>query len=150
MDIRHLTPDFAVSPQIDPSDMAAIATAGFTCVICNRPDAEIGLDICASAVRAAAEAAGLTWAENIISGSGMTMENVIAQGALAAAADGPVLAYCRSGTRSATAWALSQSGKMATDDILAAATAAGYDLAGLRAQIEALAQRAHQPGVTAD
>ncbi len=150
MDIRHLTPDFAVSPQIEPGDMAGLAAAGFACVICNRPDTEIGPEMCASAVKAAAEAAGLTWAENIISGGGMTMDNVIAQGALAAAADGPVFAYCRSGTRSATAWALSQSGRMTTDDILAAVTAAGYDLAGLRAQIEALAHQAIQHGETAD
>ncbi|MDE3029426.1 MAG: TIGR01244 family phosphatase, partial [Paracoccaceae bacterium] len=41
MEIRALTPDYAVSPQIEPADVAAIKAAGYTTVICNRPDREI-------------------------------------------------------------------------------------------------------------
>lgn len=48
-----------------------------------------------------------------------------------AAMPGPVLAYCRSGTRSATIWALSQSGLQTRDEILTAAARAGYDLRGI-------------------
>ena len=139
MEIRRLTPDFAVSPQVEPADMAVIAAEGFTRVICNRPDPEVGPEVCAAAVRAAAEAAGLEWAENIISGDGMTMDNVVAQGALSANATGPVFAYCRSGTRSATAWALSQGGILPADEIITIAANAGYDLSYLRPQFEALA-----------
>ena len=53
MDIRRLTPDYAVSPQIAPEDLAQIKAEGFTTVIDNRPDAEIPADLHASAMRAA-------------------------------------------------------------------------------------------------
>jgi uncharacterized protein (TIGR01244 family) len=139
MDIRELTNDFSVSPQVQPSDMAAVAAAGFKTVICNRPDHEVGADVCSAAIRQAAEDAGLAWYENIILGNGMTMDNVVEQGRLAAEADGPVFAYCRSGTRSATAWALAQAGQMPVDEIISTAARAGYDLAPMRAQIAAMA-----------
>ena len=139
MDIRKLTPDFAVSPQIAPGDAATLAQAGFRMVICNRPDAEVDGDVAAATMKTAVEAAGLLWAENVIIGGAMTMENVTVQGALAAQSDGLVFAYCRSGTRSATAWALSQAGVISTDEIIAAAARGGYDLGHMAAQIEALA-----------
>ena len=52
-------------------------------------------------------------------------------GAALADRPGPVLAYCRSGTRSATLWALSQSGKRSAEEILGMAADAGYDLGGI-------------------
>lgn len=140
MEIRQLTPDFAVSPQITSEDVEALKDAGFTTVVCNRPDHEVTPDIGAEAIRAAVEAAGMRFVLNPVDGAAMTLENVEAQGA-AAQGDGPVFAYCRSGTRSSIVWALSQAGKMPTDDILAACAAGGYDMAHLRGQIEALAAR---------
>ena len=140
MEIRELTGDFAVSPQVQPSDMAAVAAAGFKTVICNRPDHEVGPDVCSAAVREAAEAAGLNWVENIVLGNGMTMDNVLEQGRLAAQSDGPVFAYCRTGTRSATAWALAQAGRLSVDEIISIAAKAGYDLEPMRQQIAALAE----------
>lgn len=140
MDIRQLTPEFAVSPQILPEELEAIAAAGFKAIICNRPDGEVGPDLSSETLRAMAQAAGLEWGDNPISGGGMTMDNVVAQGALAETLAGPVLAYCRSGTRSATAWAFSMAGKMDVDDIIAATAKGGYDLAGARHQIENMAK----------
>ena len=61
MDIRPLTPDYAVSPQVDPEDFAAIAAAGYTTVINNRPCEEIPPSHQADVMRDAAEAAGLTF-----------------------------------------------------------------------------------------
>jgi uncharacterized protein (TIGR01244 family) len=139
MDIRRITPGYAVSPQIAPEDVAAIAAAGFTTIICNRPDHEVGPELQADAIRAAAEAAGLAFVPNPVENGAMTMDMVTGQGDAIAAAPGPVFAYCRSGTRSSIVWALSRAGQEPTDAILQAAAAAGYDLAGLRGQIEALA-----------
>ncbi|MEL6644138.1 MAG: TIGR01244 family sulfur transferase [Pseudomonadota bacterium] len=139
MDIRHLTSDFAVSPQIAPDDVQTLKDAGFTTIICNRPDHEVTPDISSEAIRTAAEAAGLRFVLNPVDGAAMTLDNVEAQGA--AAGDGPVFAYCRSGTRSSIVWAMSQAGKMDTDDILGACAAGGYDLGHLRGQIDALASR---------
>ncbi len=139
MDIRPLTPDYAVSPQIDPTDFAAIRAAGFTTVIDNRPDMEIPPSHHAAAMKAAAEAQGLVFVVVPIAGRDMSPETVAAQRAALDASEGPVFAYCASGTRCAIAWSLAQAGSMPTDDILAAAERGGYQLAPLRPMIEAFA-----------
>lgn len=138
LDIRPLTPDYAVAPQIDPGDFAAIRAAGFTLVINNRPDAEIPPTLHAGAMRQAAEAAGLRFVAVPIAGRAMSDDTIAAQ-AEAIAGGGKVLAYCASGTRSTIAWALGQAGRMPTDAILSAAAGAGYQLEALRPQIEAFA-----------
>ena len=139
MDIRPLTPRYAVSPQIDPEDLPRIAEAGFTTVICNRPDAEVPPSHQAAAIRAAAEAAGLQFEQLEITHQTMTPENVDRQKAMVAASEGPVLAYCASGTRSSVLWALGAAGEMPVDDVLETARRAGYALDNLRPTLDAAA-----------
>jgi uncharacterized protein (TIGR01244 family) len=141
MDIRQITPDYAVGPQIEPTDLAALAEAGFGTVINNRPDMEIDPDQQSAAMRAAAQAAGLAYVENPVINGGLTLDMVEAQGAAVAQAKGPVFAWCRSGTRSSIVWALSQAGQRPTAEIIAALAQAGYQVPGLDQQIEALARR---------
>ena len=138
MDIRPITPAYAVSPQIAPEDLPAIKAAGFTTVICNRPDAEVPPDLSAAAIRAAVEAAGLTFIENPVTHQTLNMDMVAAQMAAAHAAPGPVLAYCASGTRSSIVWSLGQAAAMPSDAILQATAKAGYDLSQLRPRLDAL------------
>ncbi len=140
MDIRQVTPDYAVAPQIDLADLAALVAMGFTTLINNRPDAEVPPDLQSAVMKNAAEAAGLVYVDNPVINGAMTIDMVTAQGQAIVAAPGPVLAYCRSGTRSSIVWALSQAGKQPTDDILGALARAGYDLGGIRGQIEMLAK----------
>lgn len=140
MDIRPLSPDFAVAPQITAEDVAALAEQGFTHVICNRPAFESAPQDGPDAIKAAVEAAGLGWTDNPLVMAEMSMDHVQAQ-KVAQKVPGKVLAYCASGTRSAMLWALSKAGEMETDDIMAALEQAGYPLGGLRGQIEMLAQR---------
>ena len=142
MDIRRLTDTYAVSPQIDPGDMAAIRAAGFTTIIDNRPDGEIPPHLHTDAMRRAAQAAGLAFVVNPVIGGAMTPDNVTAQGAALAAATGPVLAYCASGNRSSQVWALSMAGRMPADDLIGLPARHGYQLEGLRSQIETLARNA--------
>ena len=139
MDIRRLTDSYAVSPQILPEDVATIAAAGYTTIIDNRPDGEIPPEVQTEAIRKAAEAAGLTFVVNPVIGGAITMDNVRLQGAALAEAAGPVFAYCASGNRSSIVWALSQSGKRPTDDLIATAARFGYNLEPFRAQIDRLA-----------
>lgn len=141
MDIRPLTPDYAVSPQIDLGDIAAIKAAGYTTVIDNRPDGEIPPHLHADAMRAAVEGAGLAFVANPVIGGQLTMQNVEAQAAAISEASGPVLAYCASGNRSSVVWALANAGQMPTDDLIDLPARHGYTLEGLRPQIEALARR---------
>ena len=141
MDIRQLSPNYAVSPQIDPADVASIAEAGFTTIICNRPDAEVPPSHHASVIEAAARDAGLNFVTIPVTHQGLNMEMIDAQKAALTESGGPALAYCASGTRSSIVWALGQAGEMSADDILAATSAAGYELGGMRPQIEALASQ---------
>lgn len=140
MDIRNLTPAYAVSPQIDVSDLAALKAAGFTTIIDNRPDGEIPPHLHASVMQATAEGLGLTFVTNPVIGGAMTMDNVVAQRAAIAAAAGPVFAYCASGNRSSVVWALAHAGQMDADDLIGIPAKFGYQLEHLRGQIADLAK----------
>jgi uncharacterized protein (TIGR01244 family) len=139
MNINQISPTYAVAPQIEVTDIAAIAAAGFKTIICNRPDAEVPPSHHASVMEAAAKAAGLTFVINPVTHQTLNMDMVTAQKAAIDASSGPTLAYCASGTRSSIVWALGQANEMSADDILSATSAAGYDLGGMRPQLDALA-----------
>lgn len=140
MDIRQITPTYFVAPQLDPADMADVAAAGITTVICNRPDEEVPPPFQAGVMEAAALAAGLEFVRLPLTHQTMTPPNVGRQMECAETSKGPVLAYCASGTRSTVVWCLGQAGQMETDDILSAARSGGYDLANMRPTLEAIAQ----------
>ncbi len=140
MDIRQLTPRYSVSPQIAVEDLADIAAAGFTTVICNRPDEEVPPSHQAAAIKAAAEAAGLSFEVLPITHQSMTPQTVAAQGDLVATSEGPVLAYCASGTRCSVIWALGAANEMSVDDVLETTHRAGYSLDNLRPTLEAISQ----------
>lgn len=138
MHIRPLTPRYAVSPQISPEDLAEIKAAGYAAIICNRPDAEIPSDIGAAAIEAAATAAGLAFVEIPITHAGLDEASIQAQADAIANAQGPVLAYCASGTRSTIVWMLGAAPTTPPDELLTAAQSHGYDLEMLRPQLNAL------------
>lgn len=141
MDIRQITEDYSVSPQISAEDAGDIKAAGITTVICNRPDVEVPPSHQAEAIRAAIEAQGLKFEVLPITHQTMTPDRIAAQAAIVAGSVGPVLAYCASGTRSSIVWALGQAGQMSADDIIGATARAGYDLSGLRPTLDAAARR---------
>ena len=141
MDIKPLSPTFAVSPQIGVEDIPTIVAAGYTTIICNRPDAEVPPSHQARAIGDAAKAAGLNFVVQPVTHQGLNMEMIADQKASMDAADGPILAYCASGTRSSIVWSFAQAGEMPTQDIIAATSAAGYDLGGMGPQIDAIANR---------
>ena len=131
MDIKDINKRISVSEQITAADVQAIADAGFRAIICNRPDGEGADQPTFEEIDTAAKAAGLqTLYLPIVSGK---VEDADAAkfGDALDALPGPVLAYCRTGTRSATLWSLSQAKSMPVSDILAATKAAGYDMGGV-------------------
>jgi uncharacterized protein (TIGR01244 family) len=146
MDIRALTPDYAVSPQIEQGDLPAIKAAGYVMVIDNRPDGEIPPHLGTAEMRRAVEASGLVFVANPVISGGLTMENVTTQAAAMAAATGPVFAYCASGNRCSVVWALTQAGKRPVDELVGIPARFGYQLDHLRPQIEALAATATRTG----
>lgn len=134
MDLRQLTDTVTVAPQMLPEDMPRVAALGFRMVIDNRPDAEVGPELGHEAMEAAATAAGLGFRYIPFQPGRLTSDMVEAFADALDDADGPVLAWCRSGTRSATLWAVSQAGRQSAAELIATAARAGYDLS----QFEAL------------
>jgi uncharacterized protein (TIGR01244 family) len=138
---RDVTPRFAASPQISLDDVATAAREGFTAIICNRPDGEDGGQLSAAQIAAACEAQGLAFTHIPVSG-GMSQIQVDQMAAAIDAADGPVLAYCRSGTRSTNLWAMAMAANGEDGEALVSAAAtAGYDLSGLMPTLRSLGAR---------
>ena len=125
-----------MSPQIAPEDVAAIAAQGYRAIICNRPDGEGADQPSFDEIDAAAKAAGLEARYvPVQSGHGARTRTSTAFGTALAEVQRPVLAYCRSGTRSATLWSFHESRKRPMPEILAATKAAGYDMNGVARRI---------------
>ncbi|WP_242097418.1 TIGR01244 family sulfur transferase [Sphingomonas sp. CROZ-RG-20F-R02-07] len=138
--IRTINESIAVAPQIAPEDMATIAAAGFKAVINNRPDDEEPGQPSGAAIRAAAEAAGLAYTAIPVTHAGFSHPQLDAMADALVAAEGPVLAYCRSGTRSCNLWALAAAKAGRNPELLVTqAQQAGYDLSGIRPTLDALA-----------
>jgi uncharacterized protein (TIGR01244 family) len=138
-DIRRIDDRISVAPQIHPDDIAGIKAAGFVAIVNNRPDGEEAGQPLAAEMRAAAEAAGLRYTEIPVTGAGISLPQVEAMSAALDAAGGPLLAHCRSGTRSCNLWALAAvKAGLHPDTAMAAAAAAGYDLTGLRPTLDQL------------
>ncbi|KVP69830.1 bifunctional protein tyrosine phosphatase family protein/NAD(P)/FAD-dependent oxidoreductase [Burkholderia ubonensis] len=144
MNIRKLTDTLSVSPQITAADLPALSAAGFRAIVCNRPDGEGPDQPTVAEIRAAAAPLGIAVHDLPVDSGKVTDDQAARFGALIASLAAPVLAYCRTGTRSATLWALSQAGLRPLDDIVATAAAAGYDLAGIAPRVAARGQRAAQ------
>ena len=130
-DIRRVTDDFAVAPQLAPEDVAEAASQGFRLLINNRPDGEAPGQPSSSAMAEAAAAAGLGYVHIPFAGPPGPGQ-VEAVRAAVQAADGPVLAFCRSGTRSITVWAQGQAkgGERSRAELTQLGRQAGYDLSG--------------------
>ena len=131
---RKLDETISVAGQITPADIADAAAQGFTFVINNRPDDEQPGQPSAAEIEAAAKAAGLGYRAIPITHAGFSENQVTAMQEALEAAPGPILAFCRSGTRSTLVWALARA-RMGDDagTLQAKAQAAGYDLTPIRA-----------------
>ena len=139
-DFRPLSAHFSVAPQIGIEDVAEAKAHGFAMVINNRPDGEEPAAPQGDDIAHAAAAEGLAYAAIPIGHAGFSHAQIDALDKLLTDATGPILAYCRSGTRSAHLWARTRA--RAGDDvgaIVEAAARAGYDLTGLRPMMDALA-----------
>ena len=128
-DFRRVTDDLSVSPQIGVADVAEARRLGFAAIINNRPDGESPDQPASAEIEAAAEAAGLEYAHIPVRGAPGPAE-VEAMRRAFEAASGPVLAFCRSGTRSITTWSIGQamSGAMERGELVRLGREAGYDL----------------------
>ena len=137
MDIKTIAPDLSVSSQITAQDVGIAASQGFRSVIINRPNGESADQPDRTEIEGAARRHGMEVSYVPVVSGKVTDADVEAFDKALHELPAPALAYCRTGTRSATLWALSQAGHLSTDAILKTASGAGYDLSGLRARLDA-------------
>lgn len=141
-DFRQLTEHFWASPQIGVADVADAKAQGIALIINNRPEGETPDQVPGETIEAAAGTAGLDYRAIPITHAGFSEDQVQAMVMALDEANGPVLAYCRSGTRSTLLWALARAAQGHDPDIIASeAAGAGYDVAPIRSLIEMLAAR---------
>ena len=131
-DFRRVTEDFTTAPQISVADVDEAARQGFRTIINNRPDGEAADQPTGAEIEAAAKDAGLAYVHIPVVG-GPTPAQVDAVREVVDAAPGPVLAFCRSGTRSIVTWSLGQAAAGAIDraELVRLGRNAGYDLSGV-------------------
>ncbi len=133
-DIRRVTDSFAVAPQIDIDDFSSIQSEGFVHVVNNRPDDETFGQMPSHTAREKAAENQLAYTAIPIAGPHDLTASVDALNAAISSSAGPVLAYCRSGTRSISLWSLAsvKSGAETPESAIEKARNAGYDLSHLQ------------------
>lgn len=141
---RKITDSLHVAPQITVADVDAAKALGVRLIVNNLPEDESADQTPGDAIAAAAAAAGIAYVAIPVTHAGFSLAQVEAlDAALAEAGDAPVLAYCRSGTRSTLLWALTEARRGTSPDTIAAqAAAAGYDVGPIRPQLDFLAAQA--------
>jgi uncharacterized protein (TIGR01244 family) len=137
---RELTPLVFVSPQIGLTEVEAAKAMGITLIINNRPDGEEPGALQGDEIEDAAKAAGMAYVAIPVTHAGFAEWQLTAMAEALDKAEGKVLAYCRSGTRSTLLWALAQAkGGMHPAEIADRAAKAGYDIAPIAMMLDTLA-----------
>ncbi|TZG26058.1 TIGR01244 family sulfur transferase [Sphingomonas montanisoli] len=130
---RKIDDRISVFGQIRPEDVATAAAQGFTTIVNNRPEEEEAGQPAGDTIKAAAKEAGLAYVAIPITHAGFSIPQVDAMRKAIANADGPILAFCRSGTRSTLLWALASAADGADpEEVARKAAAAGYDVSPVR------------------
>lgn len=133
---KKLADGFYVAAQLQPDDFAEAKALGIKTVINNRPDGEATDQLPDALARAEAELAGLAYRFVPVVSGGIFPDHVAQFAEAVDASEGPILAYCRSGTRSTNLWALQAARQLPPDEIIEAAAGAGYDVSGLRPMLD--------------
>ena len=131
MDLKSISDSLTVSPQITVADIPELARQGYRAIICNRPDGEGADQPTFEEISAAAKSAGMEAAYVPVVAGKVLDADADAFGDAMRELPGPVLAYCRTGTRSATLWSLAEADTLGTAEVLSRTKAAGYDMAGV-------------------
>jgi uncharacterized protein (TIGR01244 family) len=130
--MKQVADKLFIAPQLTAEDIRAAKAKGFAAIVNNRPDGEEAGQPSAADNRRVAEAEGLGYAHIPISAGQVTEDKVRAFQNAVSQADGPVLAHCKTGTRSATLYAIGEvlDGRMAKSEIASLGQRLGVDLSG--------------------
>lgn len=137
-----LTDTLHVASQLEQTDIATLAKEGIKSLISNRPDNEDPGQPSFAAIAADAQRHGMVARHiPVIAGTAPTSEQITAFAQALAELPTPIMAFCRSGTRSTTIWALASAGKIPVATLIDTAKRAGYDLSRLENELWQLAGR---------
>ena len=134
--ISRLTPFLSVTSRLTETDLGIVASQGFKSIISNLPDGESDDQPSSVDLLAAAQRNGLEFVHLPVVSGKVTDDDVADFAATLSEIKGPALAFCRTGTRSTSLWALSEAYHLAPDAILSTTAAAGYELEALRPRLE--------------
>ena len=135
MQTRELTGSLSVSPQIAAADMQVLAAQGFRSVLNNRPDGESPEQPDSATLEIAAQRAGLAYCHLPVVSGQLADAQATAFARAMAELPAPVLAFCRTGTRSTMLWALAAAPQLGADEVQRRALQAGYDVSALRPRL---------------
>jgi len=131
MMLNKIIDNYVVSDQITEEDIEQLKEAGFKTIFCNRPDNEEQNQVTVKSIQDKAIESGLNFIHQPVIGGQISQNDIDQFSDYYDAAEKPIFAYCRTGTRSSMLWALSESGKRSIDEILQLTSAAGYNLSKL-------------------
>lgn len=145
MDIKKISPSISVSSQLTLKDLGLASAQGYKTIINNRPDGESDDQPASEEIERIAQELGLAYRHvPVVSGKisdvdveafSSTLDNVM----------GPVLAFCRTGSRSTSLWALSQAKHLDAAAIVAAAAEIGQNLTSLLPRLESMSEKGAVP-----
>ena len=135
MNVKKMSDELSVSAQIVPEDIVALKEAGFRSIVCNRPDGEADDQPLARELETAASASALEFVHLPVVSGKISDDDTVKFGRLLKSLPRPILAYCRTGTRSVSLWCLANAGTQPLPELLAASKAAGYDMSAILRRI---------------
>ena len=135
MNMKKLSPRFFVSEQISTTDLGVASAQGIKTIMNNRPDGEAQGQPRSADLAAAAAELGMQFVDLPVVAGRLTDENIDQFESANRTLQGPILMYCRTGTRSTSLWALNEARTLDVDAVMATAAQAGYDLAAMRARL---------------
>jgi sulfide:quinone oxidoreductase len=106
--LAKLTPGLSATGKLDRADIEALAEAGVRTIVNNRPDGEDPGQLPAADARQLAESHGIAYHHIPVTAATLSRADVDAFAEVLKTASTPIVAHCRSGTRSALLWALTQ------------------------------------------
>jgi len=135
---KSIVKGFAVSPQLTRDDFSMLADAGYKTIINNRPDGEEAGQLSAAEAQQLATENGLNYVHIPVRIPDLSPELVDQFDTALKENPGPVLAHCKTGTRSCILWSLAnaRNSTMTVDELMQCAAEGGYDLTRMRPLVE--------------
>lgn len=141
IETKTLADGISVAAQVRPEDLETLA-ARFRTIVNNRPNGEEAGQPSSAEIEAEARRVGLQYAFIPITPGQLNQQAIIGFSEVLSSAPAPILAFCRTGTRSTSLWAIIQSGLRDLEEIIKIAAGAGYDVSELRPRLEEKAAEA--------